>query len=204
MYLVWIPACPYRNVGKNKTEPHHQCLRARNTSRRTNQPHADPTPSNASQPRSDDALALPRLHTWPSDLAPTSLVVCTRQGQRCSYLASLAIHHPHPCVLRRRSSQASKPAHCTTARTPSSTGERELQSRGHTRGGPTTPCNRYPKRLIVLAVFGTFLVVCSTYRKTNYKSQGVVLYSILYCHVDCSSCISSCISFFGEEYAFAV
>ncbi|KZP33812.1 hypothetical protein FIBSPDRAFT_881329 [Athelia psychrophila] len=24
MYLVWIPACPYRNVGKNKTEPHHR------------------------------------------------------------------------------------------------------------------------------------------------------------------------------------
>ncbi|KZP05516.1 hypothetical protein FIBSPDRAFT_349864 [Athelia psychrophila] len=80
----------------------------------------------------------PRLHAWPSDLTPTSLGVCTRQGQRCSYLASMTVHHPHPCVHQRRSSQVptrapQTPAHCTTACAPSSTGERELQYYGHIR-----------------------------------------------------------------------
>ncbi|KZP05931.1 hypothetical protein FIBSPDRAFT_842605 [Athelia psychrophila] len=47
------------------------------------------------------------------------------------------------------------PAHCTTARAPSSTGERELQYCGHIRGGPitTSTSNWYPKRFIVQVVF---------------------------------------------------
>ncbi|KZP11633.1 hypothetical protein FIBSPDRAFT_871212 [Athelia psychrophila] len=54
-------------------------LRARHTSRRTHQPHADPTPSITSQPRSHDsshapwsAMLLPRQHdrTSPTPMRP--------------------------------------------------------------------------------------------------------------------------------------
>ncbi|KZP05502.1 hypothetical protein FIBSPDRAFT_349721 [Athelia psychrophila] len=98
IYIFFIPTYLFPSFSKTHTTPtqgHWSCILQ---SARTHQPHADPTPSSSSQPR-DDVLALPRLHTWPSDLTSTSLGICTRQGQRCSYLASMTVHHLHPCVV---------------------------------------------------------------------------------------------------------